>query len=221
MKYLGSTSSGSQADQVFSHNRYGQYVRRRATPVNKKTSFQTTARTTLAQQSTRWSQLAAGTRAAWEAWSSGHPLTDALGQSLVLSGHAYFVRTNCQLVGIGESQVDSPPPAEPTWWSTTITITAAQGAGTVEVAFTPVPPALYAVQIEMGPPRDAGRAFESNWKSVAKIGVSSSSPLSIGTNYGLRWGAWQSGQTIFYRVRKVWLKGAWTPWNTNQLLVAV
>jgi hypothetical protein len=65
MKYLGAPQSGSQANTVASRNRYGQYYRNRATPVNPHTSLQGTVRARLAINAATWRTLTAAQRAGW------------------------------------------------------------------------------------------------------------------------------------------------------------
>lgn len=218
MKYLGNTSSGSQADTTYARNRYGQYQRRRATPVNRNTTYQQRTRVILAETSTAWSGLTGAQRGAWEAWAAAHPITDSLGQDVLLDGHAFFVRVNSMLLGAYEASVLVPPANEPTWFNLVISGAPSAAAHTFPITFS-VPPVNYGIVIRAGPPRPAGRTFESDWKFVGKATASSTSPLDIGPEYLNRWGTFALGSKIFWQSRKVWWSGAWTPWTGNYSLV--
>ncbi|MCS1409234.1 MAG: hypothetical protein M2R45_02414 [Verrucomicrobia subdivision 3 bacterium] len=58
-KFLGIPSSGAQGGQVFSRNRFGQYTRTRAVPVNPNTPKQREARASLACCAAAWRELIA------------------------------------------------------------------------------------------------------------------------------------------------------------------
>src|SRR5438309_10637939 len=68
--------SGSIADNTFSHNKGGQYVRQRRVPTNPNSVKQQAARTILATLSAAWRTLSATNQQAWNNWAVVNPVTD-------------------------------------------------------------------------------------------------------------------------------------------------
>lgn len=86
--------SGSAGGVTGSRNRYGQYLRRRAVPVNPNTALQVGVRNAMRSAVVNWSTLlTAGERAAWELYAANTTFVDALGQTQHLSGQAAYIRS--------------------------------------------------------------------------------------------------------------------------------
>jgi hypothetical protein len=84
--------AGSIADNVFSRNTFGPYLRRRATPVNPNTPGQVASRGAFSNASSRWSQtIAQSTRDSWISYAAGTARTNRLGETIFLTGHQSFV----------------------------------------------------------------------------------------------------------------------------------
>lgn len=89
-----SQASGSQDGTTYSHNRYGRYTRRRTTPTDPATAFQITQRNAFTALSTQWNGLSGSARAAWETYAANVPRVDALGNTVNLTGNAWFIACN-------------------------------------------------------------------------------------------------------------------------------
>lgn len=93
---------------VMSKNRYGSYVRNKVTPVNPQTSFQLNQRATLSNLSSAWRGLTQAQRDAWTEAAKNRPFTDIFGDTKILSGQAFFVSSNLNLVANGLAQINTP-----------------------------------------------------------------------------------------------------------------
>lgn len=94
--------SGSIAGVTAGHNRGGLYLRARSVPTNPNTARQSLVRSVFSALSQRWaSTLTDSQRAGWADYAQNTPLTDALGDPLVLSGQQMYLRANT-----GRSQLD-------------------------------------------------------------------------------------------------------------------
>ena len=109
MKVLGPPSSGSESDKTASRNRYGQYIRKRAVPVQPRTSRQIAVRERLATLSAQWSGLSDFQRLQWDTYAAAHPRTDSLGSTISLTGHQMFVGFNGALLNAGLPTITVPP----------------------------------------------------------------------------------------------------------------
>lgn len=110
MKVLTVPSSGSQAGTTASHNRAGQYTRNRRTPVvGTRTPRQAIVKANMTTASQGWAGLTALQQAAWESYATGHPITDALGQSIKLTGAQYYIKVNAALLNVLQPVQTSPP----------------------------------------------------------------------------------------------------------------
>ncbi len=136
---LVSALSGSVGGQTFSHNRGGQYVRRRAIPITSTTPEALAAKARLATQSSAWQGLTDGERTAWAFWASANPSINALGNSIILTGQQAFVGINTRLTLALLPALVTPPiiPAP------VALLTAVQdgdiGLGNVDLEFTATP----------------------------------------------------------------------------------
>lgn len=134
MKYLISggaagTASGSIGGLTYSHNRYGQYIRRKAIPVNVRSARQVVSRGRFTQGVIGWFQLTAAQRDGWNTYGSQVPFTDSLGQNISLTGQNMYIRTTATLLAAGLPLVTDAPVIYNTGdVDATLTITGAEAA---------------------------------------------------------------------------------------------
>lgn len=102
--------SGSVGGLTFSHNRGGNYIRARVTPVNPSTAFQNFVRATVANLSNRWTNtLDAAARVKWDLYGTNVPVTNKLGASIFLTGLNHYVRSNLGRAQAGLTRQDVAP----------------------------------------------------------------------------------------------------------------
>lgn len=98
MKFKGTLigeASGSISGITASHNRGGQYFRRRATPTNPNSTQQQAVRSLISQLTSLWNNgLTAGDREAWDLYAEAVPLTDKLGDPRNVGGLGMYIRGN-------------------------------------------------------------------------------------------------------------------------------
>lgn len=196
MKILDVPQSGSVAGVTSSRNRYGQYRRTRATPVNPKTTEQTVARTRLSTQAAAWRNLTALQRDGWAALGLQMTRTDSLGQTYDLTGFQAYVSINSNNSVAGNSAVSAAPtfltPAALSGLLPTIV-----GSTSFSVAFAPSPLAagqrifLYASNHS-----SVGVNFQQNFKLITVSSAAATTPLDVFTDYQARWGDPLAGERV-------------------------
>lgn len=89
------TASGSVGGTTYSRNRYGMYRRSRATPVNPNTANQVLVRAAMTGLVNAWTSVLTGAqRDVWNDYAANVPVTDALGQSINLTGQNWYIGNN-------------------------------------------------------------------------------------------------------------------------------
>lgn len=133
--------SGSIGDNVYSHNKAGPYVRRRAIPVNPTTAKQTAARDNLATLASRWGNvLTANQRIAWASWAALNPYINRLGQPMLISGMAAYCSLNAAVLASAGTIVDDPPTGTgPAGLTTLSAVWTAPATVVVTYTTTPLP----------------------------------------------------------------------------------
>jgi len=197
MKMLDVPQSGSVAGTTSSRNRYGQYRRTRATPVNPDTTFQATVRNRTATNGAAWRALTDVQRAGWESLGAMIQRTDSLGQTYTLNGFLAYVSVNNNNSAAGNAVVaDAPTFLTPDGiTTTTITLTAAA----LSVAYTATPlPAGVRLFTFVSPQRSAGRAFEGDLRLLAVSAAAAASPADLFTAYQTRFGTPVVANRIFF-----------------------
>ena len=198
-----SQASGSVSGVTFSHNRYGAYTRRRAIPVKSVTVYALAAKGRLAQASQAWGLLQPEGRAAWRTWAQTNPVTDALGDSQVLTGHAAFVQLNCRLTGHAETAILVPPVGPPPLGLQALAGTFDIGSGDFELTWDNDPlggdehAEVWAAVVD-----ETGRAYVENlYKMCAYGAAATTSGFDTSSDIALRFGTLMIGQYVFIKAR--------------------
>jgi len=86
------------------------YQRARSIPTDPATAAQIVVRNAVAQLVSRWnSVLTAAQRSAWEVYGQNVPVTDPLGDSILISGIAWYVKCNVPRRQIVAPAIDAAP----------------------------------------------------------------------------------------------------------------
>lgn len=200
MKILDVPQSGSIAGSTSSRNRFGQYRRTRAIPTQPRTSKQVANRALFGVQSLAWQGLTGAQRSAWAAWALTHPYVDPLGQSIVLTGHQFFIGVNVRLVNSGAAPVTDPPTFDPTFTDIAVSASVTTAAG-LTLSFPLTDPAEF-VNVFCSPPLSPGVTFNGNWRYLATQQTDDTviptlnvvaaltaiwGTLAVGTQFQFRW----------------------------------
>lgn len=188
---------GSIGDNTFSHNRGGDYVRRRTSPTNPNSTRQQTMRTLLATLAGLWSTtLTPAQRAAWNVWASLQAKEGPLGNSINLTGINGYIWTNTHLLDAGDTRIDDPPLVVGPTGLLTLSVDIS-AATTADVTFTGTPLAAnHKAVMFMSLPQSG--AAQPNFKQCRIVGYSAAAQASP-------WAATmpfscQSGQTVVFFV---------------------
>lgn len=114
MKYLGDPSSGSQAGTTASRNRFGQYKRTRAVPVQPRTPKATNNRMILTAGSSGWRSESDATRTAWNDYAAQITRSDRLGSGYSPTGAALYAGSRIAS-GNGWTPPQDPPSILPNY----------------------------------------------------------------------------------------------------------
>ena len=203
MKFLGPPSSGSLAGTTSSHNRAGQYTRNRRAPVQPVgTGRRAFIRSSFSAASKAWQALTAANQAAWTSYAASHPITDALGQSVTLTGHQMFVGVATSLLNCGQALPTLPPasaavfsPGVPTFTAVhagAITLTPAGGGAAGDFL-------LYAFSA----PVSAGVSFMKTFWQAGHVAGNSVAAIVATTAYTAQFGTLTAGSKVFVKVTPV------------------
>ena len=219
MKVLKDPQSGSAAGTTASRNRFGQYERTRAIPVNPNSTNQGTVRNRLSVNSAAWRALTDAQRAGWAGLGASITRTDALGQTYTLQGNQAYASINNNRAACGLAVVaDAPAIATPVGLATaTITLTAA--AFSVAYTATPLPAATY-LMLFASPQRSAGRSFEGDFRLIAVTAAAAASPHNLLTAYTARFGVPVVGNKVFLNLVTVTLGFESGPFITSAIVSA-
>lgn len=105
---LVSDARGKLNGSVASRNRYGNYLRNKMTPVNRRTTFQQANRAIFGAMSAHWNGITEAQRTAWRNYANDNPYTDIFGDQKTLQGNSMFTGTNTLLLNAGLPALDVP-----------------------------------------------------------------------------------------------------------------
>lgn len=197
MKILDVPQSGSVAGTTSSRNRFGQYRRTRAIPVNPASTAQGLVRARMSANAAAWRALSDAQREGWASLGGEMARTDSLGQSYTLDGFQAYCSVNNNLALAGDASVsDAPALVTP---STILTAAVTLSAIALSVAYTPTPmPASTRLILYASPQRSAGRNFEADTRFIQVSAAAAASPINGLAAYTAKFGVPVVGNRIFF-----------------------
>ncbi len=106
----GQQRSGSIGATVYSHNRFGQYIRARSIPVNPNSDRQVAARNSIRALSILWqTTLTQPQRDAWNVYAANVNWVNKFGDAVNLTGLNHYVRCNAERIPFGFVRIDTAP----------------------------------------------------------------------------------------------------------------
>lgn len=203
MKYLGAPQSGSQANTTASHNRAGQYYRNRRSPVQPVGSGRRAfIRSAFGAASTGWAGLSPALQLSFAAYAAAHPITDALGQSITLTGQQMYVSIATALANCGQPA----PTIVPTSSVTTAPVASAftvTHLGVVTVTLDGSGSASDFILIAFSKPLSAGVSFNKTYWQQTVVPASSVGGATYGTDYVAQFGTIPTGTKVFLKLTPV------------------
>lgn len=203
MKLLDVPQSGSIAGVTSSRNRYGQYRRTRAIPVNPNSLAQQRARNSLSTWSAAWRGLTPEDQEAWNSFADGVTLTDSLGQSITLTGQAMFVRVNTVAELVGGDQYLAEPPALATFGLGLVTNIAITDTATVQVTHLATTTGQR-IAVYCSPPLSPGRNFNADYRFLGFVNQETAGgDFEIQNLIEDKFGTLTAGQKYFVQTRTI------------------
>lgn len=196
MKQLNVPQSGSAAAMTASHNRYGQYLRNRRTPVNPRSTQQGVVRARLGANAAAWRGLTALQRAGWESLATQMSRRDSLGSTYTLNGFLCYCSVNNNLAAAGDTLLAAAPALVTPTAPATVVITLTAAAFSLAYTVTPLAAGqrLFAY---CSPQQSAGRSFCNNLPLVQVSAAAAASPFNIFSAYQARLGTPVVGNRVF------------------------
>jgi hypothetical protein len=217
MKFLGDPRSGSYQGMTASRNRWGQYMRTRASPVQPRTTAQLNQRARMTTNAAAWRGLTDAQRAGWLSLGLSITRTDSLGSSYTLNGFSAYCSINNNKLDAGDAAVSDAPsivtPADLT--TATITLTAVA----FSVAFTATPlAAANRLFIWVSPQRSAGRKFNGDYRLLTVTAAAAASPVNILAAFTAKFGVPIVGNRIFISLEMYQGGFKGSPFNVAQVV---
>lgn len=196
MKVLKAPQSGSMQGTTAGRNRFGQYERSRAIPVNPNSAAQGTVRARMSANSAAWRAITSGQRAGWAGLGTSMVRSDSLGQSYSLQGNQAYASVNNNRLLSGLAVVaDAPALVTPAALTASV-ITLSAIAFSIAYTPTPLPAATY-VAVFCSPQRSAGRNYEGDFRFIKLSAAAAASPIVVLTEYTAKFGVPVVGNRIF------------------------
>lgn len=196
MKVLAAPQSGSYQGLTASRNRFGQYFRSRATPVQPRTVAQLNQRARMTTNAAAWRGLTGAQRAGWADLGLSISRTDSLGQTYTMNGFMAFCSVNNNKLDAGDASLtDAPSIVTPVDLLTAaVTLTAAA----FSIAYTATPLAAgVRLFIWVSPQRSAGVSFNGDYRLLTVTAAAAASPANILAAYTAKFGVPVVGNRIF------------------------
>lgn len=195
-------ASGKVGGMVFSRNRGGTYVRRRAHPTTNTSQWANAAKETFGEVSGAWAGLAQAAREAWHTWSTNNPVVDRVGNKITLDGHAAYLRVNCFRNAVTGSSLALPPVIGPPLGLATLTLSGAVVSSALNASFTPSQATTSMLLTVMGCVKEsAAREYvRGSLRYLGVTAVAQTSTINVLSMVQTRFGTLQNGDVVHVQV---------------------
>lgn len=201
--------SGKLAGTVYSHNRWGGYIRQLVMPTQPRTTYQQNQRANIASCAERWHDLTPSDRLQWNSYASQIVRSDRLGQPLSYNGFTAFMLVNTERVFCGEVIKDDAPllwqGTQPESIVFTVAASTMSLTNVLCAGFGLVDTGTNYLIAWSGPWQQPGAMFARTWRAFHVSPPNTAFPINLSTDYGARFGAIQAatGRRYFLGVTLV------------------
>jgi len=217
VKFLGDPRSGSYQGITSSRNRFGQYVRTRAAPVQPRTTFQLNQRARLTTNAAGWRGITDAQRAGWGDLGLMISRTDSLGSAYTFNGFMAYCSVNNNKLDAGDAVVSDAPAIVTPPDLISVTLTATSVA--LSVAYTATPLAAgVRLFIFVSPQASAGRKFNGDYRLLTVTAAAAASPANILAAYTARFGVPVTGNRLFLSCQTYQGGFKGSPFNVSQVI---
>jgi hypothetical protein len=201
----------------YGRNRFGQYYRTRATPVQPGTPAQLNQRARMTTNAAAWRALTDAQRAGWLSLGAMISRTDALGQVYTLNGFMAYCNVNNNLLSAGDAAVSDAPAIVTPGDLLTVTVTLTSAAFSIAYTATPLA-AGTRLFLFVSPQQSAGRKFNGDYRLLSVTTAAAASPINAMSAYTAKFGVPVTGNRIFISLttQKAGFKGS--PFNVAQVV---
>lgn len=217
MKFLGDPRSGSYQGITSSRNRFGQYVRTRASPVQPRTVAQLNQRARMTTNAAAWRTLTDAQRAGWTDLGLSISRTDSLGQTYTLNGFAAYCSVNNNKLDAGDAAITDATAIVTPVDLLTATVTLTAVAFTVAYTATPLAAGVR-LFIFVSPQRSAGVKFNGDYRLLSVTAAAAASPANILAAYTAKFGVPVVGNRIFLSLQTYQAGFKGSPFNVSQVV---
>jgi hypothetical protein len=206
---IGGTASGKMGGLVFSHNRFGQYMRQRVRGVNPRTVSQSANRNKFSGASALWQTLGPVIQNQWNALAATVKVKTRKGTMEFITGQNFFVKAEKLWKEFGYASTVNPTAVWNDVELTPATIAAAASSSgpppvpeTFTVTFTGTPPATVGLLVAATPMLSPGRQFmtKSLFRLVSYTVPPVTGPINIDSAYVALFGHLVTGRVIGVRL---------------------
>lgn len=191
------------AGTTASHNRAGQYLRNRRTPVNTMgTGRRGFIKAAFGSAAQAWAGLTAGNQAGWTAFAAAFPTTDALGQTITLTGQQEYVACATQLVNCGQALPTAPPGSGVVFPVGVPTLTAVH-AGAITLTPAGLGAATDFLLYAFAGPVSGGVSFNRTFWQAGHVAGNSVAAIVATAAYTAQFGPLTAGQRVFFKCTPV------------------
>jgi hypothetical protein len=217
MKYLGDPRSGSYQGLTASRNRFGQYMRTRASPVQPRTVAQLNQRARMTTNAAAWRGITDAQRAGWQSLGLAITRTDSLGSSYTMNGFMAFCSVNNNKLDAGDAALTDAPTIVTPADLLTATVTLTSVAFSVAYTATPLAAGVR-LFIWVSPQRSAGRNFNGDYRLLTVTAAAAASPANILEAYTAKFGVPVTGKRIFISLETYQAGFKGSPFNVSQVV---
>lgn len=195
----GEAKSGRTGSVVYQRN-----GRRRnfVVPALVQNSFTQGVRAAFSALSSAFKALTADQINAWNA-TEGFFKSDRFGKQVAVKGKSLYVALNQNLINVGVTPISDPPLAGAVPAIDNLTVTAAAGAGTVSLVFSPSPTDADTIHLVFATPSlspGVRKPSKSKYRLISTIAGAATTPAAVGTAYVAKFGAMTAGANLFVKL---------------------
>jgi len=192
--------SGKLGGSIFSSNKGGSYIKAFKVPTNPATAKQSAVRNKLSNVAKAWQALTEDVKNRYRSWAEDHPVLDRLGESIYISGFAWYQKLAFNSLNVGGTLSGLEAPEEHEFTIVSAEVTDNDLLTDVEITLTDAVPSDEAVIIRAQVFESAGIKNPGRLKQIKVVPPSAAAVVSIKTELQNTFGTLEAGQRVFVSI---------------------